>query len=364
MIIFTMMIWGGGTGVTLRSLKAHPMMIVSTFRLFLGCYVVLFLIMGIFVHGIDVDLLLSKMTLEEKIGQMVQIDISKFMNSTTGTVDYPKMQLWIEKYFIGSILNSPFSGGKVNGASGWTASQWRELIFQMQTYAQNTPNKIPVIYGIDTIHGGTFIKGAALFPQSINLGASFDTTIVYQSSAVAAKDTRAAGIPWLFSPVLGLGLHPLWARFSETFGEDMYLAAEMGAATITGMQDVVADGGVPSRAAACMKHFIAYSKPVNGHDRSPIELADRLMRELYVPSFQAAVDAGVLSAMEQYGANIHSIMHSIDQYDYAGDYFGHCNYLCRGRRRRADGKLFSVFEDPAAPRDELHRHDGHGLLGD
>lgn len=250
--------------------------------------------------GADVEALLASMSLESKIGQMVQIDISYFMVSGTSNVNYTLLNEYIQTYQIGSILNSPFSGGPINGVTGWTADEWRELMQTMQNYAATTDSKIPIIYGIDSIHGATFVNGSALMPQAINLGATFNATVAYQSGRVTSKDTRAAGIPWIFAPVLGLGLQPLWARFPETFGEDPYLAGAMGSAQIKGLQAIVDDGGNPRMAAACMKHYIAYSIPVDGHDRSPVQLPDRILKQLYIPSFQAAVDAGVLTAMESY----------------------------------------------------------------
>lgn len=263
----------------------------------------------------SVDDILASLTLEEKIGQMVQIDISTFMVPNTDTVDYVKMAQWVNDYKIGSILNSPFSGGDIGALTGWNATKYREMIINIQNIAQSTPSKVPIIYGIDSIHGATFIQGAALFPQALATAASFDTEMAFNSAKVSSRDTRAGGIQWLFAPVLGLGLHPLWARFPETFGEDPYLAAQMGKAVIDGIQysdtaaakkrnlraDLTAETeGIPAKAAACMKHFIAYSFPVNGHDRSPVLLPDRMVKQLYMPSFQAAIDTGVMTAMESY----------------------------------------------------------------
>jgi beta-glucosidase len=256
-----------------------------------------------------VDTLLASMTLQEKIGQMVQIDIAKFMKPGTDVVDYDLVKQWVNDYKIGSILNSPFSGGQINGVSGWTAAQYRDMIINLQKITEETQSKAPIIYGIDSIHGATFVKDAALFPQALAVAATFDTDMAFKSAKVSSRDTRAAGIQWLFAPVLGLGLHPNWARFPETFGEDPYLAAAMGKATIDGIQyyeTVTAPSngdttqGIPARAAACMKHFIAYSYPVNGHDRSPVLLPDRMVKQLYLPSFQAAVDTGVMTGMESY----------------------------------------------------------------
>lgn len=251
--------------------------------------------------SIRVEQLLKSLSLEAKVGQMVQIDISYFLQPGTAEVDYDKLQTFISQYQIGSLLNSPFSGGPVNGVTGWTASQWRDLMNRMQTFAlDNSEGKIPLIYGIDSIHGATFIKDAALFPQAINLAASFNPSLAYQAGEITSKDTRAAGIPWIFAPVLGLGLQPLWARFAETFGEDPHTAAIMGASIIKGLQVLKDDQSYPKQTAACMKHFIAYSIPVDGHDRSPVQLPDRLLRQLYIPSFQAAIDAGVMTGMESY----------------------------------------------------------------
>lgn len=243
---------------------------------------------------------LASMSLEEKIGQMVQIDISFFLIPGTYEVDETLLHDYILKYKIGSILNSPFSGGPVQGLSGFNATQWRSLMRKIIGNSNLTPSGVPIMYGLDSIHGATYVRDAALFPAAINLAATFDEQLAYQQGQITAKDTRAAGVPWIFAPVLGLGLQPLWARFPETLGEDPHTAAVLGAAVIKGLQAVPGDGGWPRQAAACMKHFIAYSLPTNGHDRAPVQLPDRVLKQLYLPSFQAAVDAGVLTAMESY----------------------------------------------------------------
>lgn len=215
------------------------------------------------------------MTLEQKIGQMVQLDISLFVDANVpGLIDYEKLTEYITKYNIGSILNSPFS--MIPG--GWNASEWRNVIVNIQTIAKSHGSKIPILYGIDSIHGNlslknrfiskylflgaSYVAGATLFPQQLSVAATFNPSIAYDAGVITSKDTRAAGIPWMFSPVLGLALQPLWARFYETFGEDPYLAAQMGAEIIQGYQlkDPLYDQSNPNRAAACMKHFIAVSK--------------------------------------------------------------------------------------------------------
>lgn len=255
---------------------------------------------AVYSRALDVERLLNTLTLEEKIGQMTQIDIAVFFDTESQTINYAKLKEWINTYKIGSVLNSIHSGGQVKGSVGWTPTDWRYFINKMQQFTQDTESKIPIIYGVDTIHGGTYVYGSALFPQALSVAATYNPALAYTAGAISSKDTRAAGIPWLFNPVLGLALQPLWSRFEETFGEDPYLAAQMGAAGITGIQAVVDDGGIPRQAAACMKHFIAYSDPEDGHDRSPVQLPDRVMQQLYRPAFQAAIDAGVMSAMESY----------------------------------------------------------------
>lgn len=248
----------------------------------------------------NVDTLLKEMTLRQKIGQMAQFDISTFYNSETNEFNWELMKTYITDYEFGSMFNSIFSGGDIGDQVGWDATQWRTFLSQVATYNKDTTYNIPILFGIDSIHGATYVYGATLFPQAINLGATFNPDLAYQAGIITSKDTRAAGIPWIFAPVLGLGLRPSWPRFEETFGEDPVLAAAMGGSTIKGLQALVDPAGFPARAAACMKHFIGYSDPENGHDRSPVMLPDRILQQLYRPSFQAAIDAGVLSAMESY----------------------------------------------------------------
>jgi len=251
------------------------------------------------------------LNLKHKIGQMGQLDIGLFMNPDH-SVNWEMVREWFHLYKIGSILDSPYSGGpEPNGKIGWNATEWRYVINEFQKIALETTG-IPIIYGIDSIHGATYVRGATLLPTQLNLAATFNPLLAYNSGLITSKDTRAAGMQWLFSPVLGLALHPAWPRFMETFGEDPYLASVMGQAIIKGIQydennnnknndnNYNYNNNFPTKAAACMKHFIGYSNPNTGHDRSPVVLNDRLIRELYIPSFKAAIDAGVMTAMESY----------------------------------------------------------------
>jgi beta-glucosidase len=207
-----------------------------------ACLLITLAVLCLSVHGADIEGLLSSMTLSEKVGQMTQIDISVFYDQNTKEINYPKLKEWIDTYQIGSVLNSIFSGGKIGDKVGWSAADWRIFINKMQTFASQTRLKIPILYGLDSIHGATYVYGSALFPHSLTVAASYNPALAKQAGMITAKDTRAAGIPWLFSPVLGLGLQPLWSRFEETFGEDPYLAAQMGSSMITGIQEPVNDG--------------------------------------------------------------------------------------------------------------------------
>ncbi|OWZ24667.1 Glycosyl hydrolase [Phytophthora megakarya] len=193
---------------------------------------------------------------------------------------------------VGSILNSPFAGGPVGGRTGWNANEWRDVISQIHEIYKEE-GAVPMLYGVDTIHGATYVQGATLFGQPISAAASFNPELVYRMGVVAAKDTLSAGIPWIFSPVLGIAVQPKWSRVYETFGEDPLLSSAMGAALIKGLQS---SGNV----AACMKHFIGYSNVREGLDRADNVISDWELVNYYAPSFLAAVRAGVQTAMESY----------------------------------------------------------------
>lgn len=226
---------------------------------------------------------------------MTQMDIYSMMN---GDERDPKRALnkdVVTKYAkagIGSILNAPFNHHITEGRTGWNASEWRDIIDQIQAiYRQHSA--VPMLYGIDTIHGATYVRGSTLFGQPLSAASSFNLELVDAMGAIAAKDTLRAGIPWVFSPVLGIAAQPKWARVFETFGEDPVVASRMGAALIRGIQR-------SGRVAACMKHFIGYSNPTSGLDRADNVISDFDLVNLYAPSFLAATRAGVKTAMESY----------------------------------------------------------------
>ncbi|NIJ43836.1 beta-glucosidase [Wenyingzhuangia heitensis] len=240
---------------------------------------------------IKVDSLLKLMSLEEKVGQMTQLTLNKVFRTkeiTEHTV-IPKKNLEnsIVKYNIGSVLNS------VNHAL--EAGAWRNVITQLQNATKKTPHNIPVLYGIDAIHGAGYTLNATLFPHNIGMAATRNDALVKQAAQITAKEVRASGIRWNFDPVLDVGRQQLWSRFPETFGEDVTLVTNMGIETIKGYEgdDLKSVNSV----ASCMKHFVGYSAPKSGKDRTPAYLSDIELWEYYLPQFKAAVNAGAATIM-------------------------------------------------------------------
>src|SRR6266699_32481 len=174
--------------------------------------------------------LLARLTLEEKVGQMTQLEIGMVTSGKDQDIqiDPAKLEMAVVKYGAGSILNV--------SSEALSVEKWRQIIGQIQQASQKTRLKIPVIYGIDTIHGANYIKGSTLFPQEIGMAATWNPALMQRVTEIAAAETRAAGIPWTFSPVLDLGRQPLWPRFYETFGEDPYLSKVMGVAFVRGFE--------------------------------------------------------------------------------------------------------------------------------
>lgn len=232
--------------------------------------------------------LLSRMTLEEKVGQMTQITI-EVVSKTEGTkdqmheLDLEKLSDAITKYHIGSILNV------FNVAH--SIDYWHSIISKIHNIsARETRLGIPVIYGIDAIHGANYTKNATLFPQAINIASTWNKDFAEEIGSITSAETKASGIPWNFYPVMDIGRQPLWPRLWETFGEDVHLASEMGAAYIRGAQgENISDY---NKLATCLKHFVGYSFPVNGRDRTPAWISERMLREYFLPPFEAGIKAG------------------------------------------------------------------------
>jgi beta-glucosidase len=239
------------------------------------------------------DELLAKMTLEEKVGQMTQLEISMVSTGRDQQIriDPAKLEKAIAKYGVGSILNV--------ADQALTLDHWHETIRQIQDAAKRTRLKIPVLYGIDTIHGANYVQGSTLFPQPLAMAATWNPELVMKGSEVAAVETRAAGIPWTFSPVLDIGRQPLWPRLWETYGEDPYLASVMGVASVRGYEGMSVSS--PEHVAACLKHYMGYGLPLSGRDRTPAWIPEIYLREYVLPPFKAAVDAGARTVMVNSG---------------------------------------------------------------
>ncbi len=242
-----------------------------------------------------ITITLSKMSLEEKVGQMTQVtlDVVSKIGSNNKVaepheLDPVRLDSALSFYHVGSILNV--------GYHTFEKSHWHQIIDQINTCTnKKTKLKIPVIYGIDAIHGATYTVGATLFPQEIGLAATWNPELVETGASVTAYEVRASHIPWNFSPVLDLGRQPLWSRFFETFGEDVHLSKVMGKAMIKGYQGNNIAG--PYKLAACLKHYVGYSFPLSGKDRTPAWIPERYIREYFLPTFEEAVKDGALTVM-------------------------------------------------------------------
>jgi beta-glucosidase len=233
------------------------------------------------------DALLKQMTLDEKIGQMTQVTLGVVATTQDGVLDPAALHHAIVDYKVGSLLNVQ------NHAL--TVDQWHTVITRIQDEAKKTRLKIPIIYGLDGIHGQTYTLGSTLFPQNIAMAATRNPELVAAAAKVTAKELRASGVRWNFAPVLDCGRQALWSRFPETYGEDVYIGKTMGSAAVTAyQQDGLAN---PTAVAACLKHYLGYSASRTGKDRTPIYLPEIEMREYYLPQFRAAVKAGAASVM-------------------------------------------------------------------
>jgi beta-glucosidase len=245
-----------------------------------------------------IDALVASMTVEEKAGQMTQLTLdyvcqgNYFDPNKVMKIDPARLDSALLTYHVGSILNT--------STYTLTRDNWYELIEHIQKVATTkTRLKIPVLYGIDAIHGANYTVGSTLFPQELAQAATWNPALIRQAGAVTAYEVRASAIPWNFSPVLDLGRQPLWSRFFETFGEDPYLASAMGEATIKGYQGK--DMANPEKIAACLKHYMGYSASYSGKDRTPILLPERVLREYYLVPFAKAIENGAMSVMVNSG---------------------------------------------------------------
>ena len=241
-----------------------------------------------------VNALISKMSIEEKVGQMTQLNLDVISKGEVYNLKEPheldeaKLRKAIVEYKVGSILNC--------GGHTYTKEHWYEIIHRIQELAtKETKLKIPILYGIDAIHGVNYTVGATLFPQPLAQAATWNPQLAEQAAAITAYEVRASGIPWNFSPVLDIGRQPLWSRFFETYGEDVYLASEFTSSVIKGYQGN--DISDKNKVAACMKHFLGYSYPISGKDRTPAWIPERELREYFLPTFKTAIENGAKTVM-------------------------------------------------------------------
>jgi beta-glucosidase len=235
-----------------------------------------------------VNALVKKMTLEEKVGQMAQVSVESLgkIEGDHFVFDEAKLKDAVENYKIGSILNSP--------GEPLTAAQWNAVVEQIQNAAKQTKMKIPVLYGLDDNHGCNYVLGATLFPQEIGQSATWNRQLIFNAGVITAYESRAASVPWTFSPVLDLGTNPQWPRIWEDYGEDPYLDATMGVEFIKGVQNPL---GSKDKLAVSIKHYMDYSDPKSGHDRTDSWIPEHYLREYHLPAFAAAVKAGARTVM-------------------------------------------------------------------
>ena len=243
---------------------------------------------------------LSKMTLDDKVGQMLELNLDimgKMVpsdNKMIWQMNETMVDTCISKYKIGSILNAP-------GTRAATIEQWQEWIGLIQKKSMKYIG-IPDIYGLDHNHGVTYTQGGTLFPQPINLAASFNTKLAQEMAEVTAYESRAGNCPWVYNPVLDLGRDPRWSRIWESFGEDAIINARMAEAEIRGYQGNDPNHLGKYNVATSVKHYFAYGAPFSGKDRTPAYVSPQVLREKYFEPFKAAIQAGALTIMVNSGS--------------------------------------------------------------
>lgn len=239
-----------------------------------------------------VDQTLKKLTLEEKVGQMMEIVIDLLgANDNDGVfyIDEHKADSIFSHYKVGSILNAP-------NTCAPTAKQWEKYMAQIQKLSMKRMG-VPCIFGLDQNHGSTYTQGGTLFPQNINVAATFNREIARRSAEATAYETRAVSVPWTYSPTVDLGRDARWPRIWENFGEDCYLSSEMGKAMVYGFQGEDPNHIDQYHIATSMKHFMGYGVPWTGKDRTPAYISPADLREKHFAPFLAGIEAGALSVM-------------------------------------------------------------------
>ena len=233
---------------------------------------------------------LSKMTLEEKVGQMTEIgiDILGHYEGDNWVMDMDKVENVIGKYKVGSILNTP--------VFGQTPEKWQEIIGLIQEVSMKELG-IPCIYGLDQNHGASYVTGATYLPQNINVGASFNPQVAYDAGVITAYESRAANCPWTYCPTVDLSRDPRWPRVWENYGEDPLVNAVQGSAAVLGMQGEDPNHIGPNNIAVSVKHYLGYGNPRTGKDRTPAYIPEYELKEKNFAPFKACIEAGALTIM-------------------------------------------------------------------
>jgi len=242
----------------------------------------------------QIDQLISKMTLEEKVGQMLNLGLPTILKGSywdsrdTAIIDTARLAYFIGKYGAGSIHNTP----------GYPATkqEWHRLVKQIQDYAmKHTRMGIPVVYGIDDINGANYVMGSTMMPHEISLAATWNPFYALRAGEITSYESRAASLPWNYNPNVDVATQPLWGRMGESLGEDPYLISQMGSAYTKGSQK---DGlNDTTTTAVCIKHYLGYGAGTNGKDRANAIIPENYLRQYFIPPFKAAIDAGALSIM-------------------------------------------------------------------
>ena len=233
---------------------------------------------------------LAGMTVEEKVGQMTEIgiDILGHFEGDEWVMDVDKVENAIAKYKVGSVLNTP--------VVGQTPEKWQEIIGLIQDVSMRELG-IPCVYGLDMNHGASYVMGATYFPQNINIGASFNPQLAYDAGVITAYESRACNCPWTYCPTVDLSRDPRWSRVWENYGEDCLLNAVIGSAAVRGLQGEDPNHIGPNNIAVSVKHYMGYSQPRTGKDRTPAYIPESELREKCFAPFKACVEAGALTIM-------------------------------------------------------------------
>ena len=240
--------------------------------------------------------ILADMTLEEKVGQMTELAIDVLGEFKDGEfiLDEDKLHEVIAEYKVGSILNAP-------GPMAQSLEKWQEIIGRIQEVSMKEIG-IPCIYGLDQVHGTTYILGGTMFPQNINMGASLNPELAYTAAEVTAYETRAGNCPWTYAPTIDLSPDPRWSRVWENYGEDCLVNSVMGSAAVRGFQGDDPNHIPADRIAVSLKHYMGYSAPRTGKDRTPAYIPESVLREKFFAPFKACVEAGALTVMANSGS--------------------------------------------------------------